>query len=77
MSSVCSVTIGGAIAGLAGSFRMTSLLKARSFERAIREPGDSDVLRVEDASVLAMARSWFNVGCCVRSTFGFEGVCNG
>jgi hypothetical protein len=40
-SSVCSVTIGGALAGRAGSFRVTSLLKARSFDLAMREAGNS------------------------------------
>jgi hypothetical protein len=65
-SSVCSVTMGGAAAGRAGlSFRVTSLLKAKSFERAIREPGDSDALCVangaeveaEAGAVLVMARA--------------------
>ena len=79
-SNVWSVMMGGAVADRAGNFRVTSLLKARSFDRAMRDPGDSGGVCIgaraeaEAGLLLATPRAWLRDGCCVNFAFDLEGV---
>lgn len=72
--------MGGAVADRAGNFRVTSLLKARSFDRAMRDAGGSGGFcagsgaEAEEGPLLTTSRAWLRDGCCVNFAFDLEGV---